>query len=207
MGSKLRGFLSEAMGQQQQPPREYAGSSALDQFRVTVQAAVASHTGGGAGSSVRNQVANRLGAAAGMPGADSMCPNLTFRQRLYGCLGCLVGGILLSFMGTLLWWTGHVAGFAVLYTIGNIVSICGTGFLIGPKRQVRNMCKGSRQYATLIYFTMMFLTLIAAFLAWNPLSILLFCVLQWCAMIWYVASYVPYGQKMITKCLGSLVSF
>lgn len=205
MNSKLRGFLSEAIGQQQ-PPREYGASSALDQFRVTVQAAVGNHTGN-QGSSVSSTVANRLGAAAGMPGADSVCPNLTFRQRLYGCAGCLVAGIVLSFMGALLWWTGHVAGFAVLYTIGNIVSICGTGFLIGPKRQVRNMCKGSRQYATLLYFSMMLLTLVAAFMGWNPLAILIFCICQWCAMVWYIASYIPYGQKMITKCLGSLVSF
>lgn len=32
-----------------------------------------------------------------------------------------------------------------------------------------------------------------------------FC--QWCALIWYMASYIPYGQKMITKVLGKAIDF
>ena len=30
-------------------------------------------------------------------------------------------------------------------------------------------------------------------------------VLQWCALVWYIASYIPYGQKIITKVLGLTV--
>ncbi len=33
------------------------------------------------------------------------------------------------------------------------------------------------------------------------------CVTQWCAALWYVASYIPYGQKMITSVLGRAVNF
>ena len=30
---------------------------------------------------------------------------------------------------------------------------------------------------------------------------------QWCALIWYIASYIPYGQKIITKILGRIADF
>ena len=95
--------------------------------------------------------------------ADALCPSLTYRQRLQGTLACFVIGLTFSIVGTILWWTGHVASFALLYTLGNLTSICGTGFLIGPKKQVKNMCKARRAIATCIYFGAMVLTLAAAF--------------------------------------------
>ncbi|EOD03870.1 hypothetical protein EMIHUDRAFT_360512 [Emiliania huxleyi CCMP1516] len=208
--SRLRDRLNEALGRSSQPPpAEFGGSAAtvLDQFRVTVNQAVAAQTGGGSVRPGASAVAGRLGAAAGVPGADSMCPSLTFKQRLYGTVGCFCVGFVFSLMGTLLWWTGHVAGFALLYTLGNVVSMAGTGFLIGPRRQLRNMCKSSRQYATALYFTMMLLTIFAAISGWSAISILVFCILQWCAMVWYVASYIPYGQRMLKKILGNMVDF
>ena len=93
-----------------------------------------------------------------LPAADSMCPNLTFKQRVYGCVGCVGIGILLSFMGFCLWWTGHVSAFAFVYTMGNLVSLAGTGFLFGPKRQCRQMFAKVRRVATCVYFAAMLLT-------------------------------------------------
>ena len=54
------------------------------------------------------------------------CPKLTFSQRIKGCLGCFCAGILISFLGTISWWTGNTALFGVLYTIGNLVSMGGS---------------------------------------------------------------------------------
>ena len=28
---------------------------------------------------------------------------------------------------------------------------------------------------------------------------------QWCALVWYIASYIPFGQKIITKILGRAI--
>jgi len=155
------------------------------------------------GGSIRT----RMSSAAGIPGSDSCCPDLTLQQRIMGCLSCLAIGFAISFVGFLAWWTGHIASFGILYTTGNIVSICGTGFLIGPRRQVRNMFAAKRVYATAIYFTMMILTLAAAFIGVHKLLVLIFCALQWCAAVWYVASYIPFGQKMITKFFSTVTAF
>ena len=65
------------------------------------------------------------------PATDSAfyacCPKLTFKQRVYGCVGCFLFGVLFSLMGMLSWWGGNTAAFAVMYTCGNIVSLCGSG--------------------------------------------------------------------------------
>ncbi|CAG8637894.1 11246_t:CDS:2, partial [Paraglomus occultum] len=34
---------------------------------------------------------------------------------------------------------GNITGFAVLYTLGNVVSLVSTGFLVGFKKQVKTM--------------------------------------------------------------------
>ncbi|KAG8865307.1 hypothetical protein FRB96_000197, partial [Tulasnella sp. 330] len=56
---------------------------------------------------------------------------LTRTQRLYGFFGCMALGFILSLLGSLLLLTGSLGLFAVLYGIGTIVSLVGTGFLVG----------------------------------------------------------------------------
>merc|ERR1711935_969327 len=106
-----------------------------------------------------------------------------------GCIGCMCIGMALSFLGFMAWWGGHIGAFAVIYTLGNLVSLCSTGFLIGPKRQFKQMFQAKRAQATLAYIVMMVLVLI-------------FIFMQWCALIWYVASYIPYGRKMLSKMMS-----
>ncbi|KAG8933756.1 hypothetical protein FRC01_007223 [Tulasnella sp. 417] len=56
---------------------------------------------------------------------------LTRTQRIYGFVGCLAIGFILSFLGTMLLLLGMLASFAILYAMGTIISLVGTGFLIG----------------------------------------------------------------------------
>jgi len=157
--------------------------------------------------------AQTAAACAGVPnsvtqsGKDTCCPNLTIRERVQGCLGCLALGFVISFLSVVSWWTGNTATFAVLYTVGNIVSLCGSGFLFGPRRQLRNMGRAGRRWATGIYLLMMVVTLTLAFIHAFPLFIILSVFLQWCALVWYIASYIPFGQKIITKVLGKVTEF
>ena len=145
--------------------------------RMTV--AINSMRGSNSSSAATQQMENVASAAGVLPAADSMCPNLTFKQRLWGCIYCSGSGMALSFLGYMLWWTGHVAGFAVIYTIGNIVSICGSGFLFGPKRQCRSMFAARRREATCIYFAAMLLTLIVALSGGPKPIVLLLIFIQW----------------------------
>lgn len=85
--------------------------------------------------------------------------------------------------------------------------MCGSLFLWGPKRQWKNMSKARRRWATAIYFTMMILTLTLAFMK-APVPLILVCIFfQWCALVWYIASYIPFGQKIIKKFFKTIVDF
>lgn len=130
-------------------------------------------------SSAAARIEQAASASGVLPAADSVCPNLTFKQRVWGCVYCSGTGMALSFLGFLLWWTHHIAGFATTYTLGNIVSLCSTGFLFGPKRQCRSMFAANRIHATGIYLGAMLLTLIVAF-ARGPTPIVLALIfIQW----------------------------
>jgi len=41
--------------------------------------------------------------ATGMTKNESLCPKLTYEQRLYGCVGCFCVGVVLSIAGWVMW--------------------------------------------------------------------------------------------------------
>jgi hypothetical protein len=130
---------------------------------------------------------------------------LTKRQRLYGALGCYAFGALCSFLSTLMMWGGpkHVKQFAFFYTVGNLSSIGSSLFLVGPRRQLQVMCMPVRRVACCIWFGAMTATLVIAigFPRAGPVVIFL-VMIQYCAMLWYGASFVPYGRTILKKCLS-----
>lgn len=160
-----------------------------------------------ASNSAAAQQMENAANAAGFSPADSLCPSLTFQQRLWGCIYCAGVGIALTVLGFLLLWTGHIAGFAVTYTLGNLVSIGSSCFLFGPKRQCKSMFAAKRALATSIYLCAMIVTLIVAFKHGPFPIIIILIVTQWCALIWYLASYIPFGQKIIKKFVGGITNF
>lgn len=145
-GMSLKAALAKAMGAQQEPR-----VTTFNTWRQTVESAVASARQNGSrtppGRSVfgsnplrpvrETAMSQAARQAVGLQAADSCCPKLSFKERLHGVAACFFGGMVLSLLGTMFWWTGKTRPFAILYTLGNVVSICGTGFLIGPKRQER----------------------------------------------------------------------
>uniref|UniRef100_K3WAZ6 Vesicle transport protein n=1 Tax=Globisporangium ultimum (strain ATCC 200006 / CBS 805.95 / DAOM BR144) TaxID=431595 RepID=K3WAZ6_GLOUD len=128
---------------------------------------------------------------------------LTKRQRLYGAVGCYAFGALCGFMSTLMMWGGpkHVKQFAFFYTVGNLCSIGSSLFLVGPKRQLKVMCMPIRRVACCIWIGAMICTFIIAFgfPKAGPL-VMLFVIVQYCAMLWYGASFIPYGRAILKKC-------
>mmetsp|Transcript_11450 Transcript_11450/g.29772 ORF Transcript_11450/g.29772 Transcript_11450/m.29772 type:complete len:195 (+) Transcript_11450:62-646(+) len=133
---------------------------------------------------------------------ESMCPALTYEQRFWGFAACFCAGVLLS-ITSMFSFTKLVLGqprdFAIKYTLGNIIAICSTAFIIGPMRQVKNMSASHRWLAALLYLGAMVLTLVSAFYVQNAFVTLLCILAQFCAMVWYVASYIPFGRRMIAK--------
>ena len=69
------------------------------------------------------------------------------------------------------------------------------------------MFMAKRMWASGIYLTMMLVTIVAAVAGAPTFLVLLFIFVQWCALVWYLASYIPFGQKMITKFFSKITAF
>jgi hypothetical protein len=95
----------------------------------------------------------------------------------------------------------------MLYTFGNILSICSTGFVWGPKRQCKKMFHKTRAIATTMYLICIVSTLIFATAdlgMTTPVKVSV-CIglifLQFVALCWYCLSYIPYARQIAKSCL------
>ena len=135
--------------------RQYFGSSepppptnSFDSMRARVGSAMAPAT----------QNAQAMQATV-LPEKNPLCPNMSFKDRVRGCIVCMCVGMALSFLGFMAWWGeqhprsapylacmtqcllcavpapgGHIGTFAVIYTLGNLVSLCSTGYALNIAR-------------------------------------------------------------------------
>lgn len=132
---------------------------------------------------------------------------LSWSTRLKGFIGCFVTGILLSLLGSFLMFTpkNGMILFGVFYTLGNVVALISTCFLMGPVNQVKKMFAPTRLIATILMLSFLVLTLLCAFLWHNKGLVLLFVILQFLAMTWYSLSYIPYARDAVKKCFESCI--
>lgn len=72
----------------------------------------------------------------------------------------------------------RVKKFATCYTLGNLLSIGCTCFLMGPWKQIKNMFKGHRLAATVVYLCSIGFTLYAALKLNNLALTLIFLLVQ-----------------------------
>jgi hypothetical protein len=143
-----------------------------------------------------------IGQVAGNP---SCCPDLDLKTRVIGFVITFVIGffITLASLGSFFaLFAGGANWFAIWYTLGNLISLSSTFFLIGPKSQCKNMLKPVRATVSLIFIGSMIMTLVSAFFFSKILTVI-FVVVQFCALVWYVLSYIPYGRECCKKCLKS----
>jgi len=127
---------------------------------------------------------------------------LSRTQRLYGFIGCLAVGFLLSILGAILLFLGQLAIFAVLYVIGTIVTLIGTGFLIGFFRQLKLMFKPVRVVASIVFLASIGLVFVGAFVLKNEVLCIVFVIIEYLAYTWYTLSYIPYARAAVTKAVG-----
>jgi len=123
-------------------------------------------------------------------------------QRLYGFVGCLVIGFILSIVGSILLFVGALWSFAVLFTLGIIVSLAGTGFLVGFVKQLKMMFAPVRVVATIIFLGSIGLVFVGAFVLNNDLLCIIFVVVEYLAYTWYSLSYIPYARTAVKKLFG-----
>lgn len=141
--------------------------------------------------------------------SDSFFPALSLQQRLYGFALCFVAGTVLSLtsmtsFAALL--TGNPAPFALKYSAGNILSMLSTGFIVGFRTQFGSMAQQHRACAAATYVLAVLVTFVVTLVLQPPAVIILVCVaVQFCAMIYYVASYIPFGRDILKNCCKSTV--
>ncbi|XP_072174483.1 uncharacterized protein [Diadema setosum] len=146
---------------------------------------------------------------------DPLCPSLSRQQRIMGFVGCLLAGI---FCFALAWTFAPMIvlkprKFALLYTLGSLFSVCSFSLLWGPMNHLRHLCSKDRMPFTATYFGTMFATLYFSMIKHVTLMTIVCAILQMCALVWYVMSYIPGGQtglkfftKVFTSVAGKAVS-
>ena len=96
---------------------------------------------------------------------DSYCPQLTWKQRVYGFFICFGVGCLIS-LGSVMFFNellaGHPAKFAISDTLGNILELGSTLFLMGFARQLKRMSHPTRWATALVFVLAMVATLFSA---------------------------------------------
>jgi hypothetical protein len=132
---------------------------------------------------------------------------LSWEERLMGFAGCYAIGLaltlssLFSFPALLL---GDPSFFAWKYSVGNVIGLAGSAFLVGPHAQLESMTSPVRIGATAAYIASIFLTVFFALVLHQALLTLCAMAVQFCALAWYCASYVPFGRMCIQQCVGKL---
>lgn len=127
-------------------------------------------------------------------------PDLSLKERIIGWFVCCFIGWVLSFMASVsLVASDDIAGFAIMYSLGQILNILGSMILASPKAQWKAMTSKTRRFTSLIYVLSIVATVVVAVVV--PVKAFTFICLgiQMCAYFWYSLSYVPCGQKAFKK--------
>ena len=117
---------------------------------------------------------------------------------------CFGFGLLLSltsmssFAAVLL---GNPLPFAFKYTVGNLLSLCSYCFLVGPQRQCAGMFGPERRCSTLVYLGSLGATLFCVYRLHSYALTLSAIALQFCAMVYYALSYIPFGHTLLCRLL------
>mmetsp|Transcript_8519 Transcript_8519/g.10774 ORF Transcript_8519/g.10774 Transcript_8519/m.10774 type:complete len:188 (+) Transcript_8519:157-720(+) len=174
----------------------------------------------GALASVREKASKSINRAAGAMGIETkssedntaldemaeLCPKLTYQQRITGFVSCWCIGYVITFMSFNFFIDlieGNPVPFVVLYTFGNIVSLCSSMFLCGPKRQFKRMFDDTRKIITIVYLSTLLLSIIICFIPFNSTAklaiLVILLITQFLASIWYNLSFIPLARRSVKK--------
>ncbi len=91
----------------------------------------------------------------------------------------------------------------MLYIAGNLIALLATALFVGGQKMCHRMAAKTRWIGTTVWLSLMVGIFVAAMLH-TPVGIILVMLLaETLAAVWYSASYVPFGRKMIVTCCQS----
>lgn len=85
----------------------------------------------------------------------------------------------------------------VLFDHFQVIALCSTGFLLGPRSQCRQMFHPTRRYSTIFYLVMLIIVFAVAVAKQNVGIVLFLLFIQVLAGLWYSISYIPFARKFI----------
>eukprot|EP00386_Alphamonas_edax_P007899 GDKI01026139.1.p1 GENE.GDKI01026139.1~~GDKI01026139.1.p1 ORF type:complete len:177 (+),score=14.84 GDKI01026139.1:68-598(+) len=138
----------------------------------------------------------------------SCFPSLTYYERIMGFTACFLAGTIIwlfSFGSFTEMLTGNPSRFALTYTLGNVISLFSSCFLVGPMQQLKNMSDKNRRMASMLYVGSLIGTLVLCFTYPISLLIIILVIAQFVAMSWYTLSYIPFGRSVARRLLVALV--
>jgi hypothetical protein len=91
------------------------------------------------------------------------------------------------------------------YTLGNVLALGSSSFLVGPAKQCRDMLSPERRAASIIYLTSLIGTLVSVFVIKVALLSFAIVIIQFASLTWYMLSYIPYGQQCLRRTLSRLL--
>jgi len=111
-------------------------------------------------------------------------------------------GFILSILGACLLFLGALVSFVIIYTLGIVISLVGTGFLIGFLKQIKTMFKPVRVVATIVFLASIVLVFVGAFVLGSEVLCIVFVIIEYLAYTWYCLSYVPYARAAVKNMIG-----
>ena len=103
---------------------------------------------------LRSSIFEATGAAKAASTNDSLCPSLSYQTRVIGFCACFIAGCvltLLSFTNFVALINGNPVPFVCMYTLGNVLALASSMFLVSPKRQWNSMLDKKRRWTSLVY--------------------------------------------------------
>lgn len=125
--------------------------------------------------------------------------SLTWETRIQCFVGCLLLSVISSFCAGYLLLLTKLNGFCIMSSIGAMLSLSSTCFLMGPVGQCKKMFDESRWLASLFYVGFIALALIAGLVLQNAPLALISIAGQYVAMAWYSLSYIPYARETVFR--------
>lgn len=140
---------------------------------------------------------------------DPILKLLTKKQRIFGFLGCILGGMFCFSIAASLLPVLVVASrkFALLFTLGSLFFIISFSLLKGPVVHMKQLAKPEKLPFTITYFGSLVLTLYTAMALQSYFLTIIAAGIQLCSLVYFFMSYIPGGVKGITmlcKTMGNI---
>jgi len=159
---------------------------------------------GSVASDTAQIVGNTLGTSDEEQG--NMCPALDWSTRVQGFFFTFGIGLILSLGGAVNLYMMNIPAFAILYSLGTIVSLFSSMFLRGPIAQIKSMTDKTRLVATGLMLMFTILTLISGLVLNQPGLTIICFTCQYISCIWYMLSYIPFARNAVKKCFGACIA-